>query len=121
MAITQSLTATHAMPATMAVQYENPLKRTSTVAEFNTPATKKLNRGSIRHHKALWDPQRSQRREGLWQDEESQQSMLTRSIGLALQAVGFEAAAPEAVDAFRSDVEECMRKRLCCAPCVAVC
>ena len=35
--------------------------------------------------------------------------MLTRSIGLALEAVGFEAAAPDALEAFRVDVEECMK------------
>lgn len=40
---------------------------------------------------------------------EAVQSMLTRSIGLALEAVGFEAAAPDAMEAFRVDVEECMK------------
>lgn len=97
------------MTGIMAVQHQNSLKRTSSAAQFNTPPTKKLNRGPIRHHKASWDIQRTQRREAVWQDEESQQSMLSRSIGLALKAVGFGAAAPEAIDAFRSDVEECTR------------
>lgn len=41
------------------------------------------------------------------QDDEAVQSMLTRSIGLALEAVGFEAAAPEAIESFRLNVEEC--------------
>lgn len=106
--------ATHSrfiMTETMAVQHQNPLKRTSSAAEFNTPPTKKLHRGPIRHRKSFWDPQRTQRQEVIWQDSESQQSMLTRSIGLALQAVGFEAATPQAIDAFRGDVEECMRSR----------
>jgi len=99
-----------AMTAAMAVQHENPLKRTSTAAQFNAPASKKLNRGPIRHRRTSWDLQREQRREAVWQDEVSIQSMLNRSIGLALQAVGFDAAAPEALEAFRNDVETCTRR-----------
>ena len=96
--------------ATMAVQAGNPLKRSSTAAQFDTPAPKKQNNNVVHHHKASWDPQRAQRWDGTWQNEVSQQHLLTRSIGLALQAVGFKAAALEAIDAFRGDVEECMSR-----------
>lgn len=94
--------------APMAVYSSHPLKRTSSIAEFDTPAAKKLNRGPLRHHRPLWDLQREQRLNMLWQDQEAPQSMLTRSIGLALHAVGFEAADPVAIESFRCDVEECM-------------
>lgn len=93
----------------MAVHNSHSLKRTSSTAEFNTPAAKKLNRGPIKHHKATWDIQRELRLTSSWQDEESAQSLLTRLIGLALDAVGFEAADPVAIESFRCDVEECMR------------
>ncbi|KAK0517363.1 hypothetical protein JMJ35_000518 [Cladonia borealis] len=94
--------------APMAVYSSHPLKRTSSTADFDTPAAKKLNRGPFRHHRALWDLQREQRLNTLWQDQEAAQSMLTRSIGLALHAVGFEAADPVAIESFRCDVEEYM-------------
>ena len=99
--------------APMALYSSHSLKRTSSIAEFDIPAAKKLNRGSLRHHKLVWDLQREQRLNTIWQDQEAAQSMLTRSIGLALHAVGFEAADPVAIESFRCDVEECMR-----SPCV---
>lgn len=85
-----------------------PAKRPAPYKPFGLPPDKKQNRGQIRHHQPEWDLQRKQLKEP-WQDEEAIQSMLTRSIGLALEAVGFEAAAPDALEAFRLDVEECMR------------
>ena len=94
--------------APMAVYNSHSLKRTST-ADFDTPPAKKLNRGPIRHHKLTWETQRKQRLNSSWQDEESIQFLLTRSIGLALEAVGFEASDPDAIESFRGDVEECMR------------
>ena len=98
-----------ALMAPMAVYNSHSLKRTSSTADFGTPPAKKLNRGPIRHHKLTWETQRKQRLNSSWQDEESTQSLLTRSIGLALEAVGFEASDPDAIESFRGDVEECMR------------
>jgi hypothetical protein len=95
--------------APMAVSNFHHLKRTSSTAQLDDPAAKKLNRGPVRHHKPTWDLQWEQRRNAIVQDDEAIQSMLTRSIGLALEAVGFEAAAPEAVESFRGDVEECTK------------
>ena len=94
--------------APMAVHSNHYLKRTSSTAQFDEPPAKKLNRGPIRHHKAAWDLQREQRYNATILNDADAQSLLTRSIGLALEAVGFEAAAPDAVDSFRGDVEECM-------------
>lgn len=99
-------------PASMAptaVYESHLLKRSSSQANFDTPAAKKLNRGSPRHHKPTWDLQWSQRQDASFQDEQSIHSLLTRSIGLALETVGYEAAAPEAVESFSADVEECMK------------
>lgn len=89
--------------------YNHHLKRTSSVAQFDEPAAKKLHRAPTRHHKAVWDLQREQRYNATILGDEDVQSLLTRSIGLALEAVGFEAAAPDAIESFRGDVEECMR------------
>ena len=83
-------------------------KRTSTSADFETPIAKKQNIGSLRHHKASWDLSRSKRRETSCQDDEVIQALLTRSITLALDAVGFEAAEPSAIESFRVHVEECV-------------
>ena len=92
----------------MAVYQSLPAKRSAPCEPSGLPPFKKQNRGHIVHHQAKWDFQREQLKEP-WQDEEAIQSMLTRSIGLALEAVGFEAAAPDAVEAFRVDVEECTK------------
>ena len=92
----------------MTVSQSVPAKRSAPSEPFDLPPNKKQNCGQIRHHRPRWDVQREQLKEP-WQDEETVQSMLTRSIGLALEAVGFTAAAPDAIEAFRLDVEECMR------------
>ena len=92
----------------MTVYQSIPAKRSATSELLGLPPHKRQNRGQIRHHQLKWDLQREQLKEP-WQDEETVQFMLTRSIGIALEAVGFEAATPDAMEAFRVDVEECMR------------
>lgn len=82
-------------------------KRTSTTAEFENSVAKKQNFGPLRHHKPSWDLSRSGRFETPCQDELAMQAMLTRSITLALDAVGFEAAESTAIESFRANVEEC--------------
>ena len=91
----------------MTVYQSIPAKRSATSELLGLPPQKKQNRGQILHHQSNWDLQREYLKEP-WHDEEAIQSMLTRSIGLALEAVGFEAAMPDAMEAFRVDVEECM-------------
>ena len=95
----------------MTVSQSIPAKRSATSELLGVPPRKKQNHGRIRHHRLKWDSQREQLKES-WHNEEAVQFMLTRSIGLALEAVGFEAATPDAMEAFRVDVEECMRS--CC-------
>ena len=97
-----------ALMAPMTVYQSIPAKRSATSELLGLPPHKKLNRGQLRHHRSNWDLQREYLKEP-WHDEEAIQVMLTRSIGLALEAVGFEAATPDAMEAFRVDVEECMR------------
>lgn len=99
--------------APMAVYQSIPAKRSATSVLIGLPPHKKRNCGQIRHHRPKWDSQREQLKEP-WQDEEAVQLMLTRSIGLALEAVGFDAATPDAIEAFRVDVEECMRSYCDC-------
>lgn len=82
-------------------------KRTSTTAEFEFPVAKKQNRGTWHHHKPTWNLESSRRFNAPCQDDKAIQSLLSRSIGLALDAVGFEAAESIALESFRAQVEEC--------------
>lgn len=91
----------------MTVYQSLPAKRSASLELYGLPPHKKQNRGLIRHHQPSWDFQREQLKEP-WQDVEAVQSMLTRSIGLALETVGFGAAAPDAMEAFHFEVEEYM-------------
>lgn len=93
--------------APMALEDTHPIKRTSTDAEFDIPFAKKQNRGSLRHHKSAWDLQRSSRLAAPGPDGEKPQSLLTRSLALALEVVGFEGAEPMAMESFQAAVEEC--------------
>ena len=83
------------------------IKRSPSLANLDEPDRKKMKRSTVRHHKLAWDSQRQQRQDEVWQDEASLQSMLARSVALALEAVGFEAAEPGALSALCSDAEEC--------------
>ncbi len=82
-------------------------KRNSTTANFDLPPTKKQCFRHGRHHKLTWRPDESIRHQLPAQDEESAQTMLTRSIALALEAVGFQGADPVAIESFRAETEEC--------------
>lgn len=93
--------------APMALEETHPVKRTSTDAKFDIPFAKKQNRGNLRHHKPVWDLQRPTRLAAPGQDEGKIQALLTRSLALALEGVGFEGAEPIAMESFRATVEEC--------------
>ncbi len=71
------------------------------------PALKKIKRSHFRYRRSKYDVQRAHRQDAGIQDEQRVQDMLTRSITLALEAVGFEGAEAEAVESFRLDTEEC--------------
>lgn len=91
----------------MALEDTHPVKRTSTEAEFDVPFAKKQNRGNLRHHKPAWDLQKPARLASPSQDEEEIQTLLTRSLALALGVAGFEAAEPMAMASFQAEVQEC--------------
>lgn len=94
--------------APMAIDHSNSLKRNSTVADFPLPPSKKQQFRPGRHHKLIWVADGVIRRQEPPQEEESAQELLTRSITLALEAVGFQGADPVALESFRAETEECM-------------
>ena len=88
--------------------YEQPsLKRTSSQAQFDTPLAKKQDRGHVGHHKVKWDLQKEYRQDASLQEEKTAEDLFSRSISLALEAVGFQAADPRALESFRMNAEEC--------------
>ena len=96
--------------APMAIyEQHHPLKRTSSQAFFDDPVPKKIKNG-LKRHRATFDIQHEYRRDAALQDEEAAEALLTRSIDLALEAVGFEAAQPTALESFRLLTEECTGK-----------
>ena len=94
--------------APMAVDYTHSLKRTSSTADFHLPNNKKQHVRPTHHHKLAWVADELIRRQEPPQDEGSVHSLLTRSITLALEAVGFQGADPLAIDSLRLETEECM-------------
>ena len=94
--------------APMALEETLSAKRTSTVADFNTPCPKRPNLALRHHHAPRWNSHVLKKYELPVQDQDVVQSLLTRSIGLALDAVGFSGAEPIAIESFRAEVEECM-------------
>lgn len=87
-------------------------KRNSTTANLDLPPTKKQHLRHSRHHKLTWRPDVTIRSQLPAQDEESAQALLTRSIALALEAVGFQGADAVAIESFRAETEECKESRL---------
>ena len=77
-------------------------------ADLDAPPAKRQCSGLVHRHKLKWNLESSGPLFWLCQDEEITQSLLTRSISLALEAVGFVAADPVAIESFRAEVEECM-------------
>lgn len=89
------------------------LKRSSSTANLDLPTAKKQHlRPARHHHKLQWKPHEATRHQLSPQDEESARFLLTRSIALALEAVGFESADPVAIESFRAEVEECTTQAL---------
>ena len=83
------------------------LKRSSSAAGLDLPQSKK----QLRHHGLRWRQELPGPLDAPFQDDEAVQALLTRSIGLALEAVGFESADPVAVESFRALAEECKSMR----------
>lgn len=76
-------------------------------ADLDAPVAKKRCTGLVHHHRLKWSLDRTGPLFLPCQDEEVIQSLLTRSISLALEAVGFDAVDPVAIESFRAEVEEC--------------
>lgn len=85
-----------------------PSPENSAPVQPEQPASKRIKRSHFRYRRSKYDIQRVQRQDARIQDEKRVQDMLTRSITLALEAVGFDGAEPEAVESFRLEIEECM-------------
>jgi hypothetical protein len=62
----------------------------------------------IVHHSVLHQQQLAAGKPSREEDSAFYDAQLERSIALALVAVGFDCAAPEALEAFRGEVEQCM-------------
>ena len=107
--------------APMAIYEPQQRKRSASDAHLDNPSRKKIQSRQSRHHKATWDPQQSQRRDASLQDGDTAEALLTRAISLALEAVGFEAVGPMALESFRMNVEECMALQICGAKSRAYC
>ncbi|MCJ1250711.1 hypothetical protein MMC30_007939 [Trapelia coarctata] len=90
--------------APISLDATHPLKRTATDAGYNEPAPSKRRV----HHSLRWQQDTAGLSVATCQDDELTQSLLSRSIVLALEAVGFEQADPVAVDSFEAEVEEYM-------------
>lgn len=88
----------------MSLDATHPLKRTAADAGYHEPAPSKRRI----HHSLHWQQDTAGLSVATCQDDELIQSLLSRSIVLALKAVGFEQADPVAVESFRAEVEECM-------------
>lgn len=82
------------------------LKRNAITADLDLPPAKRQHLRLARHHKLSWVPNEDIRVQSSPQNEESAQFLLTRSIALALEAVGFESADPVAIESFRAETEE---------------
>ena len=80
-------------------------KRSSSDAGFDTVYPSKLR---VKHHQLHWKQPEAKYEDSFCQDEEAIQKVLSRSIGLALEVVGFERADPVALESFRLLTEECV-------------
>ncbi|KAL8680893.1 MAG: hypothetical protein Q9186_002958 [Xanthomendoza sp. 1 TL-2023] len=81
-------------------------KRSASVIDFDIPTAKKRILATSHQSKTTWDLHGLDLQDVTFNGNEEAELLLTRSIGLALEAVGFEAAEPLALESFRLIVEE---------------
>lgn len=94
--------------APMAFEDYRPTKRPSSAAGFDDPGAKRK-QGVSGHHKISRAINGAHSNGRVPSEHGLVESLLTRSISLALDVVGFEASEPLALESFRVGVEECMR------------
>lgn len=93
----------------MAFNSPRPAKRLSSIAGFDDHIAAKRRQGFPAHHQITHSINGAAIVKEDVVDERVAEPLLTRSISLALAAVGFDASEPLALDSFRIGVEECMR------------
>ena len=84
------------------------LKRPSPSDFELSPSAKRQNQGKRHHHALRYSQPLDQTTASISQDATIIQTLLSRSVGLALDAVGFDGADPVAAESFRAHAEECM-------------
>ena len=82
-------------------------KRTSTAANFSEPIVKRPQVRHVHHHELNWRAHVIEEHQLPSQEQEDVNALLTRSISLALESVGFEGAECLAIESFKAEVEEC--------------
>lgn len=95
--------------APMALEHPGSTKRPSSAAGFDDPVAIKRKREALNHHKFARITNNACSCDKKASEDEVVETLLTRSISLALDAVGFEASHPLALESFRVGVQECMR------------
>ncbi|KAL8780268.1 MAG: hypothetical protein Q9213_006544 [Squamulea squamosa] len=85
-----------------------PIKRSASVNDFDNPVAKKRNLTASHRIKLDETSKYSSSLDVAFNGDAQVELLLTRSIGLALDAVGFEASEPLALESFRLTVEEYM-------------
>ncbi|KAL8897872.1 MAG: hypothetical protein Q9207_006984 [Kuettlingeria erythrocarpa] len=90
----------------MALEGAGPTKRLSSAAGFDDPVAMKRKRGASNHHKFTRITNGACSSNKNASKDEVVEILLTRSISLALDAVGFEASEPLALESFRVGVQE---------------
>ena len=87
----------------MAFEDGSPRKRSLPAIDLNVPVARKRSRVPLRHKKIHWDFDNQKS----FHDGTTPEDLLTRSISLALNAVGFDGAEPLALESMRKTAEQC--------------
>ncbi|KAL8714268.1 MAG: hypothetical protein Q9225_006618 [Loekoesia sp. 1 TL-2023] len=94
----------------MAVENDRPVKRSSFTAGFDIQVATKRSKLGLGHSKITQDINGTGPTDAVTLDDEGVEILLTRSISLALDVVGFGSADPLALESFRVGVEEYMHR-----------
>ena len=93
----------------MAFDNHLPVKRSSSTTDFDAQLAIKRNKLGLDHDKINQNVNYAQPTDGVPLDDGVVETLLTRSIILALDVIGFKTSEPLALESFRMGVEECMR------------
>ncbi|KAL8731057.1 MAG: hypothetical protein Q9166_003708 [cf. Caloplaca sp. 2 TL-2023] len=90
----------------MALDNSRPTKRPASAVDFDIPNAKRRSLAILRQSKITWDLDGLKLPDVQFHGNEEVELLLTRSVGLALEAVGFEASEALALESFRLAIEE---------------